>query len=195
MHNLHFIRTNAVSAEQACEKIDQQFNGEKEKLDFSKLDVNAENFKELDSPFLTNYSEEDNKSFTDYLIQLIDPNSQTNMWHLEDALDGDTFTSIRNFLETAGYEIDSEDNLFDVTVLGALNEDDTDRYSYESGKWDFSDYSKSDIDQILSTEMGEEINCFGDIEEDFYPLDEIGIRDLSEDSELPKFVVMLDINS
>ena len=44
MHNLHFITINAISAKQACEKVEHQFKSEKEELDFSKLDVNPDDF-------------------------------------------------------------------------------------------------------------------------------------------------------
>jgi hypothetical protein len=192
MHNLHFITTNAISAKQACEKIEQKFNGEKEELDFSKLDVNPDHFRELENP----YDEEEYDSFATYLSELIDPDDQHSIWYLEDELDSETFFKISKFLESAGYEIDSEDNLFDITVLGAMNEDETDKHFQNSGHWDFNEYSKSDIDKILSNEFGEEVNCFGDIEEFFTPADSVGIRDeYDEDSILPKFVVMLDVRS
>ena len=192
MHNLHFITTNAISAKHACEKVEQKFNGEKEELDFSKLDVNPDNFRELENP----YDEEEYDSFATYLTELIDPDDQHSIWYLEDELDRETFNKISNFLESAGYEIDSEDNLFDITVLGAMNEDETDRHIQNSGHWDFKDYSKSDIDKILSNEFGKEVNCFGDIEEFDTSVDSVGIRNnYDDDSTLPKFVVMLDVKS
>ena len=192
MHNLHFIAINAISAKQACEKVEQKFNGEKEELDFSKLDVNPDHFRELENP----YDEEEYDSFATYLSELIDPDDQHSIWYLEDELDRETFVKISNFLESAGYEIDSEDNMFDITVLGAMNEDETDKHFQNSGHWDFNEYSKTDIDKILSNEFGKEVNCFGDIEDFFTPADSIGIRDnYDEDSTLPKFVVMLDVRS
>ena len=192
MHNLHFITINAISAKQACEKIEQKFNGEKEELDFSKLDVDPDHFRELENP----YNEEEYDSFATYLTELIDPDDQHSIWYLEDELDRETFVKISNFLESAGYEVDSEDNLFDITVLGAMNEDETDKHFQNSGHWDFNEYSKSDIDKILSNEFGEEVNCFGDNEEYYTSADSVGIRDeYDEDSTLPKFVVMLDVRS
>jgi hypothetical protein len=192
MHNLHFITINAVSSEQACKKVEQKFNGEKEELDFSKLDVNPDHFRELEKP----YDEEEYDSFATYLTELIDPDDQHSIWYLEDELDSETFFKISKFLKSAGYEIDSEDNLFDITVLGAMNEDETDKHIQNSGHWDFNEYSKSDIDKILSNEFGEEVNCFGDIEEFFTSADSVGIRDdYDVDSNLPKFVVMLDVRS
>lgn len=192
MHNLHFIAINAISAKQACEKVEQKFNGEKEELDFSKLDVNPDHFRELENP----YDEEEYDSFATYLSELIDPDDQHSIWYLEDELDRETFVKISNFLESAGYEVDSEDNLFDITVLGAMNEDETDKHFQNSGHWDFNEYSKSDIDKILSNEFGEEVNCFGDNEEYYTSADSVGIRDeYDEDSTLPKFVVMLDVRS
>lgn len=192
MHNLHFIAINAISAKQACEKVEQKFNGEKEELDFSKLDVNPDHFRELENP----YVEEEYDSFANYLTELIDPDDQHSIWYLEDELDRETFVKISNFLESAGYEVDSEDNLFDITVLGAMNEDETDKHFQNSGHWDFNEYSKSDIDKILSNEFGEEVNCFGDTEEYYTSADSVGIRDeYDEDSTLPKFVVMLDVRS
>lgn len=192
MHNLHFIAINAISAKQACEKVEQKFNGEKEELDFSKLDVNPDHFRELENP----YDEEEYDSFATYLSELIDPDDQHSIWYLEDELDRETFVKISNFLESAGYEVDSEDNLFDITVLGAMNEDETDKHFQNSGHWDFNEYSKSDIDKILSNEFGEEVNCFGDTEEYYTSADSVGIRDeYDEDSTLPKFVVMLDVRS
>ena len=197
MHNLHFITINAISAKHACEKVDNQFNGEKEDLDFSKLNLDPQMFKELDSTFLDKYVEENYKSFVDYLTNLIDPTIQTNIWHLEDSLDRETFNKITHFLEAAGYDPHSEDNLFDVTVLGAFDKDDSDRYSYGNGRFDFSGYTKSGINQIMSEKTGEEIDCFGDITEieGFSSLDEVGIRDYSDNSELPKFLVILDVKS
>jgi len=192
MHNLHFITINAISAKQACEKVEHQFNGEKEELDFSKLDVNPDHFRELENP----YDEDEYDSFATYLTELIDPDDQHSIWYLEDELDSETFIKISNFLESAGYEIDSEDNLFEITVLGAMNEDETDRHIQNSGRWDFKDYSKSDIDKILSNEFGKEVNCFGDIEEFDTSADSVGIRNnYDDDSTLPKFVVMLDVKS
>ena len=77
-----------------------------------------------------------------------------------------------------------------------MNEDETDRHIQNSGHWDFKDYSKSDIDKILSNEFGKKINCFGDIEEFNTSADSIGIRNnYEEDSTLQKFVVMLDVKS
>lgn len=192
MHNLHFITINAISAKQACEKVEQQFNGEKEELDFSKLDVNPDDFRELGSP----YVEEEYDSFATYLTELIDPNDPFSIMYLEYSLDSETFFKISNFLASAGYEFDNEDDLFDITVLGALNEDETDRHIQNSGHWDFKDYSKSDIDKILSNEFGKKINCFGDIEEFNTSADSVGIRNnYEEDSTLQKFVVMLDVKS
>ena len=192
MHNLHFITINAISAKQACEKIEQKFNGEKEELDFSKLDVDPDHFRELENP----YDEEEYDSFATYLTKLIDPDDQHSIWYLEDELDRETFVKISNFLESAGYEVDSEDNLFDITVLGAMNENETDKHIQNSGHWDFNEYSKSDIDKILSNEFGEEVNCFGEIEEYYTSADSVGIRDESdENSTLTKFVVMLDVRS
>jgi hypothetical protein len=156
------------------------------------LDVNPDHFRELEKP----YDEEEYDSFATYLTELIDPDDQHSIWYLEDELDSETFFKISKFLESAGYEIDSEDNLFDITVLGAMNEDETDKHIQNSGHWDFNEYSKSDIDKILSNEFGEEVNCFGDIEEFFTSADSVGIRDdYDEDSTLPKFVVMLDVRS
>lgn len=192
MHNLYFIAINAISAKQACQKIEQQFNGEKEELDFSKLDVNPDHFTELENP----YDEEVHDSFAKYLTELIDPNDQQSIWNLEDELDNETFIIISKFLESAGHDFDNEDNFFDITVLGALNEDETDRHIQNSGYWDFKDYSKSDIDKILSNEFGKVVNCFGDIDEFDTSADEVGIRNNCEkNSTLPKFVVMLDVNS
>ena len=192
MHNLHFITINAISAKQACEKVEHQFNSEKEELDFSKLDVNPDDFRELGSP----YDEEKYDSFATYLTELIDPNDPFSIMYLEYSLDSETFFKISIFLASAGYEFDNEDDLFDFTVLGALNEDETDRHIQNSGHWDFKDYSKSDIDKILSNEFGKKINCFGDIEEFNTSADSIGIRNnYEEDSTLQKFVVMLDVKS
>ena len=47
-----------------------------------------------------------------------------------------------SFLQTAGYDVDLDDNLFNITVLGAMNEDETDKHFQNSGHWDFNEYSK-----------------------------------------------------
>lgn len=80
MHNLHFKTTNAISAKQACEKVEQMFNGEKKELDFSKLDVNPDNFRELEIP----YDEEEYDSFATYLTELIDPDDFHKIRHLNE---------------------------------------------------------------------------------------------------------------
>lgn len=77
MHNLHFITINAISAKQACEKVEHQFNGEKEELDFSKLDVNPDHFRELEN----SYDEDEYDSFATYLTELIDPDDQHSIWY------------------------------------------------------------------------------------------------------------------
>jgi len=198
MHNLHFIRTNAVSAELACEKIYEYFNPEKQVLDFSKLDVNPDHFKGLVNPYIA----EKNESFASYLEELIRPNDQFRLWDLEDELRGkkfnDTANKIFNFLENSGYETDSLANIFDFTILGALNEDDTDRHFYEEGRWDFNDYSIKEINILLSKELDKTVNCFGDISDIDADAewDQFGITDFSEeDSTIPKFIVILDVRT
>ena len=198
MHNLHFIRTNAVSAQQACKKIYQYFNPEKQDLDFSKLDVNPDHFKELVNPYIA----EEYESFASYLKELIDPDNQFRLWDLEEELRAknfnDTATKIFNFLENSGYELDSLENIFDFTILGAFNEDDTDRHYDENAGWDLSDCSKKELDISLSKEFDKMVNCFGDISDidscaDF---DQFGLTDFSEeDLNIPKFIVILDVLS
>jgi hypothetical protein len=193
MHNLHFIIINANSAEHACELVDEHFNSEKDELDFSKLDLNPNDFRELDMP----YDEEEYGSFTDYLAELIDPEDMSKIYGLYEQLEWETFKKISELLKSAGYDdFDSEVHLFDITVLGAMNEDETDRHHENSGHWDFKKYSKSDIDKILSNEFGKEINCFKDFREFFNSLDCVGITNYCDNnSTLPKFVVMLDVRS
>ena len=195
MHNLHFIAINAISAKQACEKVDLVFNGYKiKKLDFSKLDVNPDHFRELENP----YDEEEYDSFATYLTELLNPDDPWIFQDLEHELDGETILKIYDFFrENAGYDVDLADNTFDITVLGAMNEDETDKHFHNSGHWNFNKFSKSDIDKILSNEFGKEVFCFGDNEWiDDAPADSVSIKDQFEkDSTLPKFVVMLDVKS
>ena len=192
MHNLHFIAINAISAEQACEKVDLKFNGFKN-FDFSKLDVNPDHFRELENP----YDDEEYDSFATYLTELLNLDDPWSIRDLEHELDGETYFKIDKFLQTAGYDVDLDDNLFNITVLGAMNEDETDNHFHNSGHWDFFEYSKSDIDKILSNEFGKEVNCFGDNQWiDDTPADSVRIRDqFAKDSTLPKYVVMLDVRS
>jgi len=192
MHNLHFIAINAISAQQACEKVDLEFNGHKN-LDFSKLDVNPDHFRELENP----YDDEEYDSFATYLTELLNLDDPWSIRDLEHELDGETYFKIDKFLQTAGYDVDLDDNLFNITVLGAMNEDETDKHFQNSGHWDFNEYSKSDIDKILSNEFGKEVNCFGDNQWiDDTPADSVRIRDqFAKDSTLPKYVVMLDVRS
>tara|TARA_B110000046_G_C12888289_1_gene353214 strand:- start:181 stop:759 length:579 start_codon:yes stop_codon:yes gene_type:complete len=192
MHNLHFIAINAISAQQACEKVDLKFNGHKN-LDFSKLDVNPDHFRELENP----YDDEEYDSFATYLTELLNLDDPWSIRDLEHELDGETYFKIDKFLQTAGYDVDLDDNLFNITVLGAMNEDETDKHFQNSGHWDFNEYSKSDIDKILSNEFGKEVNCFGDNQWiDDTPADSVRIRDqFAKDSTLPKYVVMLDVRS
>ena len=192
MHNLHFIAINAISAQQACEKVDLKFNGHKN-LDFSKLDVNPDHFRELENP----YDDEEYDSFATYLTELLNLDDTWSIRDLEHELDGETYFKIDKFLQTAGYDVDLDDNLFNITVLGAMNEDETDKHFQNSGHWDFNEYSKSDIDKTLSNEFGKEVNCFGDNQWiDDTPADSVRIRDqFAKDSTLPKYVVMLDVRS
>ena len=192
MHNLHFIAINAISAQQACEKVDLKFNGHKN-LDFSKLDVNPDHFRELENP----YDDEEYDSFATYLTELLNLDDPWSIRDLEHELDGETYFKIDKFLQTAGYDVDLDDNLFNITVLGAMNEDETDKHFQNSGHWDFNEYSKSDIDKILSNKFGKEVNCFGDNQWiDDTPADSVRIRDqFAKDSTLPKYVVMLDVRS
>lgn len=192
MHNLHFIAINAISAQQACEKADLEFNGHKN-LDFSKLDVNPDHFRELENP----YDDEEYDSFATYLTELLNLDDPWSIRDFEHELDGETYFKIDKFLQTAGYDVDLDDNLFNITVLGAMNEDETDKHFQNSGHWDFNEYSKSDIDKILSNEFGKEVNCFGDNQWiDDTPADSVRIRDqFAKDSTLPKYVVMLDVRS
>jgi hypothetical protein len=192
MHNLHFIAINAISAQQACEKVDLKFNGHKN-LDFSKLDVNPDHFRELENP----YDDEEYDSFATYLTELLNLDDPWSIRDLEHELDGETYFKIDKFLQTAGYDVDLDDNLFNITVLGAMNEDETDKHFQNSGHWDFNEYSKSDIDKTLSNEFGKEVNCFGDNQWiDDTPADSVRIRDqFAKDSTLPKYVVMLDVRS
>ena len=171
------------------------FNGYKiKKLDFSKLDVNPDHFRELENP----YDEEEYDSFATYLTELLNPDDPWIFQDLEHELDGETILKIYDFFrENAGYDVDLADNTFDITVLGAMNEDETDKHFHNSGHWNFNKFSKSDIDKILSNEFGKEVFCFGDNEWiDDAPADSVSIKDQFEkDSTLPKFVVMLDVKS
>lgn len=198
MHNLHFIRTNAVSAEKACEKIRKYFNDDKQEPDFSRLDVNPNHFKELNNPYIPGEYD----SFASYLKALIYPINPILLWGLEAELNvmnfNDTANKIFLFLENSGYEIDSLENIFEFNILGAFNEDDSDRFFFENTKWDFNDYSKIDLDISLSKKHEKMINCFGDISDidscaDF---DQFGLTDFSEeDLNIPKFIVILDVLS
>jgi hypothetical protein len=193
MHNLHFITINANSAEHACELVDEKFNGEKDELDFSKLDVNPDDFRELDEP----YDEEEYDSFIDYLTEIIDPDNMQGIYDLYEQLETETFEKISDFLKSAGYDdFDSENHFFNISVLGALNHDETDKKNYWFGIKDIKKFTKSYIDKILSKEFGKEIDCFGDIEEYETSLDCVGITSYCDKiSTLPKFIVMLDVKS
>ena len=195
MHNLHLIRVSANSAKEACEKVENHFN-KKQELDFSKLKVNPNHFLDLFQP----YDKSSYPSFQEYLEDLIDPGNQMVLWEIDDGLRSlgfhETASLIDKFLEEAGYEPDTLDNLFSFQVIGGLDKSNIFHGQLES-RWDTGGFSIENFNRTLSEAYGRDIDCFEttDANEFEGEWDSYGITDWSSSSNQEKFIVITDVKS
>ena len=195
MHNLHIVRVNARSHFSAQKKVDTHFNTETE-LDFYKLDVNPEHFRELSVP----YSEDYYDSFETYLEELIDPYDQMKLWEIDDQLRdngfGETANKIDSFLAEAGLELGLGEKLFSYQVLGSINKEGQ-AIVLESDRWDFSDLTLEKLNAELSEAYGKKVDCFGNLESTLQEKewDSFGITDWTNSDEEEVFCVLVDVRS
>lgn len=195
MHNLHLIRVSAKSIEEACDQVDAHFN-KKQELDFSNLKVNPDHFLDLFHP----YEKNSYTSFQQYLEDLIDPENQMLLWDIDDGLRSlgfhETASLIDKFLEEAGYEPDTLDNLFSFQVIGGLDADDK-LLIQDNSRWDPNGFSIEKFNKNLSETYGRNVDCFGLINADELDKewDSFGITDWSNNSSQDKFIVIIGVKS
>lgn len=195
MHNLHIVRVNASSHFSAQKKVNAHFNREVE-LDFSKLDVDPEHFKELSDP----YSEDYYESFELYLEGVITPHNQMQLWEIDDQLRDNGFDETANkidhFLSEAGFESGLDENLFSFQVLGSIDKQGQ-AIVLESERWDLSDLTIEKLNAELSEAYGDKIDCFGDLNstDQEKEWDSFGITDWANSKDEDVYCVLVDVRS
>ena len=187
MHNLHFNRVEADSSIEACHKVYNHYN-KSISLDFKKLDVNEDDFKELED--VQPYDHVEYDSFHEYLEEVIDI---YDIGSVEDLMDElltsgrkESYNKLYKFLKDAGFDTDLDDNSFHVSVKGAVGVNDAWDYEKEVSDFDFT------IDKIKRIVAEDDEQA--DFEAEGF-LDEVTITDWEEGVEENEkiYYVVLDV--
>ena len=159
MHNIHLIRLNAKSLQDACQVVNEQLNPVKMDLDFSNLKVDPDHFTEIFFP----YSEESFSSFQEYLENLIDPEDTMRYFQIDDDLRDkgyhQTAQAIDKFLQAAGHEPGTNESFFDFEVIASISSKN-ELNILNNTSWDLTGLSINSLNDQLKVAYGRQFDLF-----------------------------------